>query len=157
MLSSLRGKFILIFLLVTVTAVVISSGYARLMQRKYTIDRAATRNSEDLKRISGEIQTVLDWVTRDLFLLRDLPQMKSFLSPSKQVNKLDSYRAIESAFLAIANNHRIFHQVRFIDTNGQEIIRVNFDGKKAILVPPEELQFKGVYRIETGSDLCLTS
>ena len=143
MLSSLRGKFILIFLLVTVTAVVISSGYARLMQRKYTIDRAATRNSEDLKRISSEIQTVLDWVTRDLFLLRDLPQMKSFLSPSKQVNKLDSYRAIESAFLAIANNHRIFHQVRFLDTNGQEIIRVNFDGKKAILVPPEELQFKG--------------
>ncbi len=143
MLSSLKGKFILIFLLVTVTTVVISSGYARLMQRKYTIDRAATRNSEDLKRISGEIQTVLDWVTRDLFLLRDLPQMKSFLSHSKQVSKLDAYRAIESAFLAIANNHRIFHQVRFLGTNGQEIIRVNFDGKNAILVPPDELQFKG--------------
>lgn len=143
MLSSLRGKFILIFLLVTVTAVVISSGYARLMQRKYTIDRAATRNSEDLKRISGDIQTVLDWVTRDLFLLRDLPQMKSFLSPANPENKLQSYRAIESAFLAIANNHRIFHQVRFIDTNGKEIVRVNFDGKKADLVPPEELQLKG--------------
>jgi len=143
MLSSLRGKFIIIFLLVTVTAVVISSGYARVMQRKYTIDRATTRNREDLRLISSEIQTILEWVTRDLFLLRDLPQMKSFLSPVNQSHKYESFKAIEAAFLAIANNHRIFHQVRFIDTNGQEIVRVNFDGREAILVPPEELQFKG--------------
>ncbi len=143
MLTSLRGKFILVFLLVTVTAVVISSGYARVMQREYTLDRAASRNSEDLKRISSEIQTVLDWVTRDLFLLRDLPQIQTFLSQTDKNNKQESYKAIESAFLAIANNHRIFHQVRFIDTNGQEIVRVNFDGKEAVLVPPNELQFKG--------------
>lgn len=143
MFSSLRGKFIVIFLLVTVTAVVISSGYARVMQRQYTLDRAATRNREDLRQITSEIQTVLQWVTRDLFLLRDLPQMKSFLSPVNQGHKSESFKAIESAFLAIANNHRIFHQVRFVDTNGQEVVRVNFDGKKAVLVPPEELQFKG--------------
>ncbi len=156
MLSSLRGKFIVIFLVVTTTAVVISSGHARLMQRKYTLERAEVRCRENLQLMNNEISTVLQWVVRDLFLLRDLPQMNSFLSTDNQLHKLDSFRAIEASFLAVAKNHPIFHQIRLIDVHGQEIIRVNFKDGKAKLVPPENLQYKG-HRYYVKESLVLNS
>ena len=143
MFSSLRGKLILIFLVVTITSVVISSGYARVMQRQYALEQAKAQAHEDLRLIGKDIQTVLQWVLRDLFLLRDIPQVRYFLSSSVQEHKLESFQAIETAFLAVSSHHPIFHQIRLIDINGQEIVRVDSDGNEAVLVPPEKLQFKG--------------
>jgi PAS domain S-box-containing protein len=143
MFSSLRGKLILIFLVVTVTSVVISSGYARVMQRQYVLEQAKVQAHEDLRLIGKDIQTILQWVLRDLFLLRDMPQIRYFLSSGAQEHKLESFQAIETAFLAVSSHHPIFHQIRLIDINGQEIVRVDSDGNEAVLVPPENLQLKG--------------
>ncbi len=48
----------------------------------------------------------------------------------------------QAFFLNFAHSKRIYDQVRYLDILGHEIIRVNYDGKKADLTPEAELQNK---------------
>ncbi len=142
MLTSLRGKLLLILIILTVSAVVISSGYSRYMQRQFALDRAKERAAVDLRLISSDIRTVLQWVYRDLLVLRDLPRLKEYLDANHPLEKISALRDVENAFVALANHHRIFQQIRFLDNNGQETVRVNFDGKHTMLVSGDKLQDK---------------
>ncbi len=157
MFTSLRGKLLFILIVLTVSAVVISSGYFRYMQRQFALDRARERAAVDLRLIGTDIRTVLQWVYRDLLVLRDLPQLGEYLDANHPLEKMSALRDVETAFLALANHHRIFQQIRFLDHTGQETVRVNFDGKRTILVPHDELQdkknryyFKDSFRLANG-------
>jgi PAS domain S-box-containing protein len=62
-----------------------------------------------------------------------------------------SLRHLESEYLAFARHRRFFDQLRFIDTSGQEIVRVNRNGDTVELVRSDQLQNKAdrYYTIET--------
>ncbi len=62
MLTSLRGKIIFIFILITVTTVMISSGDARYQQRQFVLDRARERAMVDIELISSDIRSLQQWV-----------------------------------------------------------------------------------------------
>ncbi len=157
MLTSLRGKLVVIFIAITVGAVAVSSGYAGYMQKQFAVKRAKEQATEDLRLISNEIQTVLQWVIRDIFVLRDLPQLRRFLESENDREDLESLTSVKKAFMVLANHHKIYHQVRFIDEGGMEVVRVNYDGVKTRLVPTSELQnkahryyFKEAIHLQTG-------
>ncbi|WP_457574316.1 PAS domain S-box protein [Desulfolithobacter sp.] len=142
MLSSLRGKLIFIFVALTVSVVIISSGYARYKQRQFALDRAKERALVDLELMESDIQSVLQWVMRDLLVLRDMPSLQKFLNASSMQQRHMALRDLGEEFLALARNHSIFQQVRFLDNRGFEVIRVNVKGRKTWLTPPDQLQDK---------------
>jgi uncharacterized membrane protein YidH (DUF202 family) len=80
MLTSLRGKFIFIFILITVSTVMISSGYARYQQCQFVIDRTRERAMVDLELISSEIKSLQQWIQRNLLVFRDLPNLQALLN-----------------------------------------------------------------------------
>lgn len=141
--TSLRGKLIIIFIALTVGAMAISTGYARYMQKHFILKRAHEHAAADLKLIGSEIQTVLQWVIRDIFFLSDLPQLHDFLGAQDHANKAKALLSVKRAFLALAGHHRIYHQIRFLDESGTEIVRVDFDGLRTTLIPVSQLQQKG--------------
>ena len=143
MFTSLRVKLVLILIAITVTAVAISTGYTIRMQKQFALKQASERATEDLRLISSEIQTHLQWVAKDILFLRDLPQLHRLLEAQAQNAEATALESVESAFLVLAEHHRIYHQIRFLDETGMEIIRVNFDGTDPKLVPITELQQKG--------------
>ncbi len=154
MLTSLRGKLILIFVVLTVSVVIISSGYARYMQRQFALNRAKERASVDLQLISSDIQSVLRWIKRDLLVLRDLPSLQQAIN----TDNIDQHRiamlAVEKEFLNLAAHHQIFQQIRFLDNTGQEVIRVNSGEGRTWLPPPEKLQDKSsCYYFQAASKL----
>lgn len=52
------------------------------------------------------------------------------------------YSKIENQWLAFSNRKQIYDQVRFIDSDGNEVIRVNYDPDGAVIIPKSELQNK---------------
>ena len=126
MLTSLRGKIIFIFILITVTTVMISSGYARYQQREFVLDRARERAMVDIERISSDIRSLQQWVQRDLLVLRDLPSLQAFLNCTGQDKKTQILTILQKDFHNIAAHHQVFQQVRLLDSSGMEIVRANF-------------------------------
>ncbi len=112
------------------------------MQKQFALKRARERATEDLRLVSSEIQAYLQWVIKDIFVLRDLPQLRLFLETKEDTAKTKFLESAEEAFLALSRHHQIYHQVRFLDETGMERIRVNFDGTDTRLVPVSELQLK---------------
>lgn len=142
MLTSLRGKLIFIFILLTVSTVMISSGYARYQQRKFVLDRARERATVDLELIASDIRSLLQWIQRDLLVLRDLPRLQTFLNTPVPDEKDRILVVLKDEFLNIAAHHRIFQQVRLLDITGKEVVRVNSNAERCWLTPTEELQDK---------------
>ncbi|HID01901.1 MAG TPA: HAMP domain-containing protein [Desulfobacterales bacterium] len=142
MLTSLRGKFIFIFILITVSTVMISSGYARYQQRQFVVDRARERAMVDLELISSDIRSLQQWIQRDLLVLRDLPTLQALLNCTDQTRKRTILNVLEEEFLNIAGHHQIFQQLRLLDSAGMEIVRANTNGSRTWLTPVAELQDK---------------
>jgi len=142
MLTSLRGKLILIFVVLTVSVVIISSGYARYKQRQFALDRAKERAAVDLQLISSDIQSVLSWIMRDLLVLRDLPSLQQAINTDDIDRQRTALLAAQKEFLTLAAHHQIFQQIRFLDSSGLEIIRVNVGEGGTWLTPAEKLQDK---------------
>ena len=142
MLTSLRGKIIFIFILITVSTVMISSGFARYQQRQFVLDRARERAMVDLELISSDIRSLQRWIQRDLLVLRNLPSLQAFLNCTDQERKAVILAVLEEEFMNIAAHHQIFQQVRLLDAAGMEIVRANTNGNSSWLTPTDELQDK---------------
>ena len=80
----------------------------------------------------------------------------NFLAGEAAVNRLaqallagdeeavEAERALaQQIFLTVSSNRGIYNQVRFLDTEGNEVVRVDFDGSTFAVVPVSDLQFKG--------------
>ena len=142
MLTSLRGKLILIFVVLTVSVVIVSSGYARYKQRQFALDRASDQAMVDLQLISADIQSVLRWIMRDLLVLRDLPSLQLAINTNNYDQRRMAFLAVEKEFLSLAAHHQIFQQIRFLDNTGQEVVRTNTREGKTWLTPALSLQDK---------------
>ncbi len=158
MLTSLRGKLILIFILLTVSVVIVSSGFARYKQRQFALDRARERAKVDLQLIDSDIQSVLQWVLRDLLVLHDMPSLQTYLNSDDPFTRKHILQVIKKEFLTLAAHHQIFQQVRLLDAHGNEIARVNTKNGTSWLTPDDQLQdksdryyFKESIRLPDGS------
>jgi PAS domain S-box-containing protein len=142
MLTSLRGKLIFIFILLTVSIVIVTTGFARYKQRQFTLDRAQERAKVDLQLLNSDIQSVLSWIKRDLLLLRDLSSFHEMLNGETKAQRIKGFHEFEAAVLSLATYHKIFQQIRFLNADGQELICVNSKNGRIWLTPQGRLQNK---------------
>ncbi len=142
MLTSLRGKFIFIFIIITVSTVMISSGYARYKQRNFALDRAKERAMVNLELINADISSLQQWIQRDLLVLRDLPSLQSLMNSTDADRRSHVLKILEKEFLNLAAHHQVFQQVRLLDSRGMEIVRANTNGTSSWLTPVDKLQDK---------------
>lgn len=77
--------------------------------------------------------------TSDLLVLAHAPSMSSFLENGNDLNRA----RLAELFRNVSNEKRIYDQIRFLDSEGQERIRVNFTREGAVIVPDAYLQPKG--------------
>jgi diguanylate cyclase (GGDEF)-like protein len=89
------------------------------------------------------IHNKLNKITSDLLYISDNLKMHD--------NGLDDFSEIEDDWVAFSNRKKIYDQIRYIDENGYEKIRVDYDGNTAVVVPKDALQDKSdrYYFIDT--------
>lgn len=140
MLTSLRGKLIFIFVLLSVSVVIVSSGFARYKQKQFALDRAKERAEVDLQLLDSDFRSVLDGVKRDLLTLRDLSGMHNMLNSETEEQRRQGLLEFQAALLSLATYHNIFQQIQFLDAAGLEVVRVNATDTKAWPTPEHLLR-----------------
>jgi signal transduction histidine kinase len=76
--------------------------------------------------------------TTDLYILSRNNLFKMYFQNDNNLNK----KNIEQLFSLVANEKKIYDQIRFINNEGQEIIRVNFKNQSSEIIPSSKLQNK---------------
>ncbi|MEA4988118.1 MAG: EAL domain-containing protein [Anaerovorax sp.] len=84
------------------------------------------------------MQDIFNELNENLYVIRNSNETNNYLNQENQKNFLEA----EQLLLRIANNKKSFDQIRFINRNGKEVIRVNNGSEGAYLVPQNELQDK---------------
>jgi len=128
------------FLLTVVTAGLVLLAIVSLIYRQ------DMRHQQRL--LEQEAQHVLELQREWLLLeLRSVVADLSYLSTQDALEQLASGDAaaaeeLEAEYVSFAENKTVYDQVRFLDNTGQEVIRINYAGGAAEVVPKDELQSK---------------
>jgi diguanylate cyclase len=104
------------------------------------------------KLVSQAVRDELQNVGSDLFYLANLPQLQEYLTTGGTPPA-----SLAENILLFSKHHKSYDQIRYLDRSGMEVIRINFDGKTAVTVPPDQLQsktkryyFEDTLRLERG-------
>ncbi|WP_317930316.1 EAL domain-containing protein [Halioxenophilus sp. WMMB6] len=108
------------------------------LQYQRELEHLLAEKREALLSDSLQIQDLLVDPAEVLTSLHREPTTVQAISQNGQVNTT----ALASKLLDISNRHSQFLKVRFIDTRGREVVRVNRKADVPVLVPPENLQDK---------------
>ncbi|MBI2314016.1 MAG: HAMP domain-containing protein [Betaproteobacteria bacterium] len=109
------------------------------------------------QEVSGRAASLgrfFDQVTSELLLLTSLPVASDFVnslaSPESPQSAVARER-VERVYTAYTRAYPYVYQVRFLGTDGREIIRVDRRGERSYVVPPRELQDKSDrYYVQEG-------
>jgi diguanylate cyclase (GGDEF)-like protein len=129
--------FLLIFPLLALVPIGALGGYMlwSIAARMEAVERSE-RFAVDLQR--EVIKTGLQAVATDLCVLAQQNELSHLLLEDQQQARL----AMAAEYLALARNSEDYDQIRFLNEQGQEVIRVNHNGGDPVIVADAALQDK---------------
>lgn len=101
-------------------------------------------NEKELLDFQGQLMG-----TRFKDILGDLHYLNNIYG--SQLYTGDNYQVVETDWLEFSRQRKIYDQIRYLDSEGNEVIRVNYNNNSSILVDKSDLQNKAdrYYFIET--------
>ncbi len=93
-----------------------------------------------LSSIKGTITADFDSVVSDLMYLSGEVELKRFL---RQDDSCPARDELAEDFQRFSYDKGLYDQIRFLDETGMEVVRINFNNGKPVIVPRDQLQFKG--------------
>jgi len=139
-LRNLLSRFGLLLVISVIAITTVNLSYAFMIRTEKSSLLAQQQT------ISDEETTIVDYVITagisdtfdDLFVINDSDEFNSYINNPSPTN-LENAKQL---FYRIAQNKQEFLQIRFIDTSGDEIIRVNNDNGTTTIVGDQNLQNK---------------
>ena len=103
-------------------------------------ERTLIENNEwnQMEHLETTILHDFDMVTSDLIVVSEQMELVRMLGGNNEAQ-----RDIEKEYLSISSTKKLYDQIRFLDESGMEIVRINFNNGVPIIVPSDQLQFKG--------------
>jgi PAS domain S-box-containing protein len=126
--------FLIPSILILYSILLILGQITREREQQYLLKR----DRASITSLKEEILTHMHGIVADLFLMKDsfsLYDPKIFAANNR-------HEFLTNKFFLILKNKRIYDQARFIDTRGNEIIRINFNNGNPEIVPTDKLQPK---------------
>ena len=141
---SIRAKLVVAFCFFGVVPVAVVGGYGALHSYILLNDATRDRLKAGVVMKAEEIQRLLRGVREDVVYLAGLPTVEALanLPPGAGAERHHLVARLRDEFLSFSRARSVYHQVRFIDETGREIVRVDFDGERPHLVAPGALQTK---------------
>ena len=97
-----------------------------------------TRQQDQLELVSSHIQSHLEEAAVDTLFLKQIYSLKQYIGDSSEENKL----IMELDFLQFLIQKEKYDQVRLLDLEGNELVRVNYNQGDFEIVADEDLQDK---------------
>jgi methyl-accepting chemotaxis protein len=131
-------------LAVTLIPLLLVGGYSLLSTTDSLRQHSLSNLDNNVALVSERVENYLENVSSDLFYLRDSSAVNLYLSglnsdaESSQL-LLDNLAANLRAF---SDKRKIYHQVRFINTAGMEVVRIGYESDSAEIVAKDKLKNK---------------
>ncbi len=131
-------RFLMMFLpLLVVSGAVVGGLY---WNRQLNEQRLLEHNEQEHVRLLGEVIAAdFKSVVSDLMTLADARALKTFVASGGEADRT----ALAEDYAHFVHRKQLYDQVRYLDDAGKEIVRINWVGKQALIVPDAELQSKG--------------
>ncbi len=144
-MNRIRNKLILSLLLVALIPAVLIGGYGLYSSTQALGKSGEERLKTKIGSLTTSIERFLNNVYVDLFYLRDSSATSNLykaLASGDEEEIAAAKDALSRDFLSLSSNRGIYHQIRFLDTDGMEIVRVDRIRETSKIIPQEKLQNK---------------
>lgn len=144
MMQKIRNKLLLAMLIVTLIPLLLVGGYSLISTTDSLRQNSLSNLDNKVALVSERVENYLENVSSDLFYLRDSSAVNLYLSglngdaESSQL-LLDNLAANLRTF---SDKRKMYHQVRFINTAGMEVVRIDYEADKAKIIAKGQLQNK---------------
>ncbi len=120
---------------------------SRILQNS-AIQNAENETAQQVQRVEGLLYTA----RQDVRFLSRLSSVQRLVNTP--VDDIADRMQVADDFAAFARERKIYDQIRYIAADGNEVVRINFDGDNVSVVPPEALQNKAKrYYFQEGMQL----
>ena len=141
---SIRAKLVIAFCLLGVVPVAVVGGFGAVQSFYLLNDAIQDRLKAEVGMKARQIQRLLHEVKGNVLFLSRLPTLQALVNlPVKDgAQRKILLSRLGEEFLAFSQAHQAYHQVRYLDERGREIVRADYDGRRSFLVPSNRLQNK---------------
>ena len=143
---SIRSKVALMTLVVVLLPLLGTTLFGNWITSDVLRDRALLQATENLEKQARELRAFLENARQDVRYLAQLYSMRQLLYAQHKAQIVDAiyWRAqLAEDFRIFARTHPTYYQIRYLDVNGEEVVRVNQPlGQEPYIVPDSELQNK---------------
>ncbi|RKZ64029.1 MAG: hypothetical protein DRR08_01860 [Candidatus Parabeggiatoa sp. nov. 2] len=140
----IRTKLAFGLLLVALIPAVTIGIYAMQTSIDALRERELNIQAEIVSSLKHDIETFLASTQKDLNFLSQSQPLGRYLnrrSTKEDSQTLELTRlALEEEFLAFSRSRGIYYQIRYLDENGQEVVRVDANNHETLVIPPPQLQ-----------------
>lgn len=145
-MNKIRNKLLLVLILVTLLPVLLISAYSLYSTSKALKSNALSANITKVTLVQKQIESHLAGVPSDLYFLRDSNALALYLSSSQsEDNKFGRNLLLKNAQIAFKKfsaQKKIYQQVRYINKEGVEIIRIDHKDSRSKIISDTYLQDK---------------
>ena len=144
-MTKIRNKLLFAFILVALIPLVVLGGYALINISQSLRSINTSKLNDKVSLISFEIEDFLKNVSDDLFYLRDSVPLQTMISDMATMDAEQFDRArknLEKDFLAFSRHKKIYYQVRFLNADGMEVVRIDRNHGESKIIPESRLQNK---------------
>lgn len=137
--KNLQNQILLMLLLSSIIPVSIVGTYG-IVSFTNTLSNVAKNNLEkQLDDESQKIHTMTDGSSDDVLFLSKTPEIQALVEFN---NRSDWNKQLQTIFTSLIQTKPFYMQMRYIDENGQEIVRVDGDGTNVKVISGAALQNK---------------
>ena len=143
---SIHSKVALMTMMVVLLPLLGTTLFGTWLTSDLLRDRALRLATENLEKQAREVRDFLDNARQDVHYLAQLYSMRQLLYARHKGQVVDAIywrTQLGEDFRIFARTHPTYYQIRYLDVNGDEVVRVNQPlGQSPYIVPDTELQNK---------------
>ncbi len=140
-------RLALAFMVSTLIPPLVIGIYSMNVSSQSLLDRELSALSERTSALTQGAESFLLSAESDVRFLAGSNPMQTLLrlrsAGADEVMLAAAIGVVEEEFLAFSNSRGSYYQIRYLDETGQEVARVDSDGKTAKIIPKKRLQNKG--------------
>ncbi|EAY27133.1 SpoIIE family protein phosphatase [Microscilla marina] len=118
---------IVLLVLSIATYVILSDKYAT----DALYDQAKRKSKSEIKNEATQVEQFFQSAQTDLLFLSRLSQLNKLSADTTKEDASESLHTLTETFQQLARTRKVFSQIRFIDQNGQELIKVDYKNGNA--------------------------
>ncbi len=145
MFSNIRTKLIAAFLLIVLVPLIGTALYGNWITSRVISERVIESSRNDVRLYAGQVVSFLNHVRSDVLYLAHISSLEQLLAAQAEEDEAAFAlwrEQLEQDFLIFSAARPEYYQVRYIANDGQEVARVDFDGRNSYIIPQEALQNK---------------